>query len=70
MKVDINGASLEDFGLTDFKVIDGIGLLTRGFVIMCSSDWTQPASVTTSWTQPTGVSTMWVGATNTIFGTC
>lgn len=70
MNVDINGASLEDFGFTDLKSVDGIGLLTRGFVLNCSSDWIQPGSVTTNWTQPAGISTMWAGATNTIFGDC
>ncbi len=70
MNVDINGPSLSDFGFTDLKTVDGIGLLTRGFVITCSSDWIQPHSVTTSWSQPTGVSTMWAGATNTVFGSC
>ncbi len=70
MDVTINGAMLETEGFTDFIEIEGVGLLTRGFVKLCDGDWIQPLSINTSWSQPAGITTIWAGSSNAIFGDC
>lgn len=69
----IDGQGLLDKGLTpDGAVVDGIGLLTFGFVFSCFSPFVYPSGVTaTVWAQSAGVTmTSWTGATGPMFGPC
>lgn len=69
----IDGNGLLQFGLDADGVLDGVGLLTSGFVFSCYSPFLPPGGtmVSTSWTQVFGTSsTVWTGATGTIFGPC
>lgn len=60
-------------GLTvDGSQIDGVALLTFGFVATCFSPFVPGGTtITTSWTVAYGTSaTIWTGATGTLFGPC
>lgn len=69
----ISGQGLLEFGLSSESVVDGIGLLTRGFVFSCFSPFVPPGvtAVSTAWSQSFGTSaTVWVGVTGTLWGDC
>lgn len=79
----ISGEGLLLKGLTrDGESVDGLGVVTQGFLWPCYSPFIQPIGVTsTTWSQAAGVSTIWsqsagvtispwAGATSLVFGDC
>lgn len=73
MDYRISGEGLLQFGLSADGVIDGVGLLTSGFVWGCYSPFVPGISntVSTSWATVFGTSsTTWSGVTGIIFGPC